>query len=1033
MKKIYLILLGAGLIFLYGNQSFGQKTDNPFSIKKKTSLKSTEIKKPTSGVVTFTSPDATNISTGNYEFKSIPFRQPLAPDNNSFTNAKYEQNGLLMFVEGSPETGANFADRESQSVINAAYSYLSSVGQSMQIKDTKNEFVSIKVWSDNIAYTHIKMQQYFEDVKVYGGQIILHGNNGLLNSFNGTYFPTPKIDNITPDIGFISSENIAMEDIALTTAISEVNSFKIEQLEYEKTVSELVIYHNDRDINSEKLCWHITVRPNFLDRWEYFVDASNGEIINKYNSTCSDGPTTANATDLNGVNRTINTYQVGSNYYMIDATKPMFNAGQSEMPGNPVGAIITLDANNSNITDLNVSQITSSGNTWNDPSSVSAHYNGSITYDYYLNTHSRNSINGNGGTIISVVNVTDDQGQSMANAFWNGQAMFYGNGGSIFYPLAGGLDVAAHEMTHGVIQNTANLEYQNEPGAINESMADIAGAMVDRSNWKIGETITPDDSPYFPTGTMRDMANPHNGGSSFSDPSYQPMHVNEKYTGTNDHGGVHMNSGIINYAYYLLAESISKNKAEKLFYRALSVYMTQTSQFIDCRLAFEQAAKDMYGNGTTEHNAVASSFFQVGIGEDSGTGGGGGSEPPGQIQVNPGQDYILSYDINPLDQNTLYISSTTGTNFKDVTTTTLKRRPSLVDNGSVGVMITQGSEMKSIAMTSPYAENGISTDFIWDNVAVSKDGMRIAAITTSIDSAIWVYDFGMGQWAKYHLYSPTFTAGVILNNVLYADALEWDYTGQYLVYDAYNKLQNNSGQDIDYWDVGFIKVWDNNNNNWGNGEIFKLFTGLAEGVSIGNPAFSKNTPYILAFDYFDNNNGDTKIMGANLETGDVNTIFDNAILGFPSYSKLDDKIVFSALNGTGGEVAGVIDLNDDKISPSSGASILISDAKWPIWYATGNRDLMDVEENEFDKNIFTNVFPNPANNHLNITLNTDNAESFEISIYNIYGQLMLEEKGTTNHNITQKTIDISKLSNGTFVVNINVDGKNFNHKVVKVD
>ncbi|MCF6342305.1 MAG: M4 family metallopeptidase [Bacteroidales bacterium] len=1028
MKKNYFLLIVAVMFFLFGNQAFTQKAENPFSVKKKATPKSNGPKVPVAKVLKITETDQGSRSAENYDYKGIPFRHTL--DNSSFINSKYEKNGLLMFVEGTPETGADFSGRNKESVVRAAYAYLKPLAQAMQIDNVDSEFTSMKVWSDEINFTHIKMQQVFKGLKVYGGQIILHGSGGFLTKFNGTYFPTPQISALNPELQMASAVDIAFADVAKTSIIAEVNSFNIEQLEYEKAVSELVIYHHDRDINSEKLAWHITLRPNFLERWEYFVDAQTGEIINKYNNTCADGPATANATDLNGVNRTINTYLSNGTYYMLNTTLPMFKPGQGEIPDNPVGAILTLNANNTN--NENITHVSSSNNSWADASSVSAHYNGSLTYNYYRNTHGRNSINGEGGTIISVVNVADQNGQSLANAYWNGKAMFYGNGGNQFYPLAGGLDVAAHEMTHGVIQNTANLEYQYEPGAINESMADISGAMVDRSNWQIGETITPDDNPNFPTGTMRDMANPHNGGSSFSDPSYQPKHTNEKYTGSQDNGGVHINSGIINYAYYLLAEDISKNKAEKLFYRALSSYMTKSSQFIDCRLAFEQAAKDIYGNNSAEHNAVANAFYSVGIGEAA-PGGGGGSGSPGEIEVNPGQDYILSYDVNPNDQNTLYISSTSGTNFIPISTTKLKRRPSLVDNGSVGVMVTEGSEMKTIEMTSPYDETVISPDVIWDNVAVSKDGMRIAAITTDIDSAIWVYDFNKAQWAKYHLYSPTFTEGVVVDNVLYADAIEWDFTGQYLVYDAYNKLQNNSGQDIDYWDVGFIKVWDNNNNNWGDGDIFKLFTGLAEGVSIGNPSFSKNTPFILAFDYFDSNDGDTKIMGANLETGDVNTIFDNAILGFPSYSKLDNKIVFSALNSTGGEVAGVIDLNDDKISPSGGASVLISDAKWPVWYATGNRDLMDVEENGFDENIFTNVFPNPANNQLNISINTENAETFEINIYNIYGQLLVEEMGTTNSSITHKVIDISKLSNGTFVVNININGRNFNHKIVKVD
>lgn len=1028
MKKKYIILLSTCLILLVGIQSKAQKTNNPFDVKQKTNLKSSDTKIPTSNLVEFTDIKANKNNSPAYEFKSIPFKIPIADKN--LKNAQYEKNGLLMFVEGSPENAAIYSSRDNESIRNAAYSYLNTVGHSMQIKDVNNEFMSMKVWEDELNITHIKMQQYFQGIKVFGGQIILHGSNGSINVFNGTYFPTPNIDDFIPSYDELSAEKIALEDVATETTIGEIKNFGIDQLNYQLAISELVIYHYDRDINSEKLAWHITLRPNFIDRWEYFVDAKTGEIINKYNNTCADGPTTASATDLNGNNRIINTYQAGSYYYLLDATKPMFNAGLSNIPDNPVGAILTLDANNTHMD--NITHVSSSNNTWNDPSSVSAHFNGNLTYDYYKNTHNRNSINGEGGTIISVVNCTNKQNQNMANAFWNGQAMFYGNGGGIFLPLAGGLDVAAHEMTHGVVQNTANLVYQNEPGAINEAMADISGAMVDRSNWTIGEEIIPSNSPYFPTGAMRDMANPHNGGTSFNDNGYQPMHVSEQYHGTDDEGGVHINSGIINHAFYLLATTISKDKAEKIFYRALANYMTQTSQFIDCRIAFEAAAKDIYGNNSTEHNAVINSFYNVGIG-DAGSGGGGGSAPPGEISVNPGQDYILSYDVNPSDPNTLYISNTEGSDFQAISQTTLKRRPSIVDNGSVGVMITESNEMRTIEMTSPFTEDALSADLIWDNVAVSKDGSRVAAITTSVDSAIYVYDFGKAQWSKFHLYSPTFTDGVIVNNVLYADALEWDYTGQYIVYDAYNELENSSGQNIDYWDVGFIKVWDNSTNNWGDGKIFKLFTGLPEGVSIGNPSLSKNTPYILAFDYFDENTNEVKIMGANIETGDANIIFEQSILGFPNYSKLDDKLVFSALSNSSVEVVGVIGLAADKISPSGNASILIDVAKWPVWYSTGNRDLMDVEGNEALSTIFTNTFPNPANNRLNVTISGDISETYEISIYNIYGQLILEDNGKTNSNFTQLALDISSISNGTYVVNINVGGRSFNHKIVKVD
>lgn len=1035
MKKFYFILLSA-IFVLTCNIAISQTTNNPFSVKQKKLDKSAVQKAPSSAVEKINPQEssANNSSTlpvdrHGYDYKSIAFVNPQALDELNFSSIKYEKNGLLMMAESKNGLGVIMNDRSRESMVNSAHEYLNNIQQAMRIDNTNEEFESLNIWTDDINHTHIKMQQYYKGVIVYGGQVILHAKSGEIYLFNGTYYPTPKISDVNAVVQSPIAEDIALADVATITSIGEMKSFGMEQLEYEMTVSELVIYHNDRDINSEKLAWHITLRPNFLETWEYFVDAKTSEVIHKFNTTCSDGPATATATDLHGVSRTINTYQVGSNYYMIDASKPMFNAGQSSFPDNPVGVILTVDANNSPVDDLSINHVTSSNNTWTEASSVSAHYNGSITYDYYLNTHGRNSINGNGGTVIAVVNVANEEGQSLANAYWTGQAMLYGNGGGVFLPLAGGLDVAAHEMTHGVIQNTANLKYEYESGAINEAIADIGGAMVDRTNWQIGEAIIPPNSPYFTSGALRDMSDPHNGGTSFGDNGYQPAHVSEKYTGSDDNGGVHSNSGIINHAYYFLAESIGKDKAEKLFYRALANYMTQTSQFIDCRIAFESAAKDLYGNGSTEHNAVSNSFYAVGIGESGTGGGGGGSGSPGQIEVNPGQDYILSYDVNPLDQNTLYISNTEGQDFVPISTTTLKRRPSLVDNGSVGVMISENSAMTSINM-STYDEAVISNEYIWDNVAVSKDGNRIAAITTSIDSAIWVYDYGKSQWAKFHLYTPTFSEDGGIDNVLYADAIEWDYTGQYLVYDAYNELQNNDGQNIDYWDVGFIRVWSNASNNWGNGDIFKLFTGLPEGVSIGNPSLSKNTPYILAFDYFDENSGDTKIMGANLETGDVETIFNNAILGFPNYSKLDNKIVFSANNSSGGAVAGVIGLGADKISPSGDASILIDVAKWPLWYATGNRNLMDVEENEIDNN-FVIIYPNPVSDVLKFSLNTQSNENYKVSVFNIMGQQIIEQEGISGTNISEQQIDVSNLKAGTYVVRISVNGNVFNRKFVK--
>lgn len=1033
MKHFYHLsagLLLAGLIFIQHGSGYAQQ--NAFSAKKKISGQASasvpgKLKPLLYKEGNYAANGSFPVNTINY--KSIPFVSPKSIHREDYSALQFAANNQLAFAESKAGSGVSFDSKAPESVTASCYSYLGRLAGAMNIAKPGEEFEVMQVWDDELGLTNIKLQQFFKGIPVYGGQVMLHGNHGMLNCFNGTYFPTPQIANLIPDITSEQAVNRVIQDVSQYSQMKELTDNERMILNYTAPVAELIIYHNRLQLNAEKLAWHITIRPNIMKRWEYFIDAATGETINKYDNTCTDGPFTAQAPDLNGISRTINTYLSGGKYYLIDASQPMFNPVQSQFPDDPVGAIWTIDANNSNSQDISLSQISSTNNQWNNPTAVSAHYNAGLTYEYFKTTHERNSINNQGGTIISIINISDDNGGGLDNAFWNGQAMFYGNGSQLFLPLAGGLDVGAHEMTHGVVMNTANLEYQYESGAINEAMADIAGAMVDRQDWQLGEDVIPSNSMYYPSGALRDMANPHNGGSSFNDQSYQPMHVNEMYNGTQDNGGVHINSGIINHAFYLLAESISKDKAEKLYYRALANYMTKSSQFIDCRLAFEQAAKDIYGAGSSEFTAVVNAFFQVGIGENS--GGGNGSAPPGELPVNPGQDYIVSYDVNDADPVNLYISSPQGTGFVPISQTETKGKPSVTDDGSVGVFISSTNAMKAILLQSPYTETEISAEYVWDNVAVSKDGMRIAAITTEIDSSIWVYDFGLAQWNRYYLYNPTFTPGIVTNNVLYADQLEWDYSGEYLIYDAYNEMQNNNGENIDYWDMGLIRVWNKSASYWGDGQIAKIFSSLPEGISVGNPSLSKNSPYVMGFDFMDNNSGAMDVMAANLETGDVGIVYEgNLVLGFPNYSKLDDKMVFSAKDMNGKEVIAEVPLNQNKIEKSGDAVVLINDAKWPVCYSTGLRDLSSVEDQP-SENIFTNVYPNPFSDEVTVVINGKQNTAFRIELYNMYGQLLYQTSGKTKDLLSKTTLPLSGLGKGSYVVKIVAGSKAASLKVVK--
>lgn len=870
------------------------------------------------------------VVNGRQMLKSARVNSPANPYKNVGIKPFNVQNvtGDKKIIIGQDSVTPIFIERKTSNLKSAValspkekcFTFLKSIQQDMHIADAVQSFNVTDIQKDELGQQHIRLSQKYHGIKVYDADFYVHLTDQR-EIMNGRYFIINRDVDTIPGVSWRNALQLVQNDLQKVSPILELTPEQHNLLHYSGPTVDTVILDNKKNFNQYSLAYVVTIRPNFRDEWIYFVDAMNGSIVHKYNNTKYDGPVTANATDLNGVSRTINTYLEKGTYYMIDIAEPMFNATTGE------GLIRTLDAQNTSASNLKYVDVTSGNNTWTKPAAVSAHYNASQTYKYFKNTFGRNSINGQGGNIISLINVTEKDGSSMENAFWNGAAIFYGNGGTYFSPLAAALDVAAHEIGHGVTGNTAALEYQGQSGAMNEAFSDIFGAMVDRSNWYIGETVT--KTSFISTGRLRDMSDPHNGNGN----GWQPKHVSEMYTGTDDNGGVHTNSGIINYAYYLYATAVTKDKAEQVFYRALTHYLTKSSQFLDLRLAVIQSAKDLYGDNTNEMNQAKTAFDAVGIYQE---------QPVDTTQtypVNPGQDYLLMENTDTNDPNTLYRSSVTATNFVGLSTTKMKRRASVVDDGSGAVFVSDDDKIRAITLGSSPAEDIISNDAFWDNAAISKDGNRLAAISTYQDTSIYVYDFNTSKWTRFMLYNPTTQEGVKSGGVLYADAIEFDHTGEYLIYDAYNSLTSNSGSSINYWDIGIIKVWDNKTQTFGDGSIAKLYGSLPDSVSIGNPTFSKNSPNIIAFDYLNERTNEYAILGLDLQTMNLGGIALNNTIGFPSYSKLDDKIAFSALDGTNQPVINEVTLDANKYSASTSPITIITQAQWPVYYATGTRVL----------------------------------------------------------------------------------------------
>lgn len=446
--------------------------------------------------------------------------------------------------------------------------------------------------TDELGMTHYEYVQTVKGEEIDGARFIVHTDkNDNIVAINGDLHPNAEKNfKGSSNAKLSDKEAIAKAwdhiDVKPSNVVSDNPSFvRKSKVSDQIEKSEKVVVEKDDN-------YYLTykVQLQFIDpypaNWQIFVDARDGSVVDAFNAV-TEGATSGYGYGVNGYYKDLNTYYSNNTYYLYDVTKPMS------------GVIETRTANNG--TSLPGSYSVDSNNAftaYSQGADVSAHYNAGVVYDYYDNTHNRNSYDNNGATIRSTVHY----GSNYNNAFWNGSQMVYGDGdGQTFDPLSGGLDIVAHEITHAVTERTAGLVYQDQSGALNESMSDVFGYFVEPEDYLMGEDVY---TPGTPGDALRSMSNPEAYG--------QPSHMDDYYYTSEDNGGVHTNSGIPNKAAYLTIQSIGKTAAEKIYYRALSLYMTPNTDFSDARASLLQATSDLYGTGST-YNSVASAWDQVGV------------------------------------------------------------------------------------------------------------------------------------------------------------------------------------------------------------------------------------------------------------------------------------------------------------------------------------------------------------------------------------------------------------------------------------
>ncbi len=242
------------------------------------------------------------------------------------------------------------------------------------------------------------------------------------------------------------------------------------------------------------------------------------------------------------------------------------------------------------------------------------------TYDFYKKVFNRNSVDDKGMQLDSSVHYR----KRYNNAVWNGQQMAYGDGdGTIFNGFTKSLDVIGHELTHGVTQYEANLVYEGQSGALNEHFSDVFGSLVKqwskkqtakKADWLIGAGLFTKNIKGVALRSMKDPGTAYNDPLIGKDP--QPAHMSNYVNTTEDEGGVHINSGIPNKAFYELAVSLGGNaweKAGRIWYITLRDRLLETTEFQECAAMTYQVAQQEFAGNADVAQAVRAAWAKVGI------------------------------------------------------------------------------------------------------------------------------------------------------------------------------------------------------------------------------------------------------------------------------------------------------------------------------------------------------------------------------------------------------------------------------------
>jgi len=796
-----------------------------------------------------------------------------------------------------------------------ALRFLGEQGRVFRLKNPGAELEPGPEEADELGHVRVVFKQRYRGVPVWPAQLAAHFDAlGRLHALAGAYVPTPELTDLTPRL---------TADDAQARAKARLPGGWAAQT----TAPELIVFS---PLEGElRLAWKFDLTVGFTHAWRLVIAADDGRVLHRA-PLVHDASVTGQGVDLTGVTRPLNVWQQGSTYYLIDTSKPSFNAAFDPVT-NPRGVITILDARNQppERLDDNVFYLTSGApNSWLVSDGVSAAFNFSRTYDYFSERHGRNSLDGQGGNISAIVRANFD------NAFWNGSLsiMVFGN----VKPYAASLDVVAHELAHGVTEKSANLIYQNQSGALNEAFSDIFGEMVEarvrgQNDWRLGsELATP----------LRDMKNPgvFQWAAGRSYPSRFGQFVALPNTPDGDNGGVHINSSIINHGFYLLAEglpgAIGLGDAERIFYRALTRYLQSQSQFIDARLAAILSAEELFGADSSQARMTAEAFDAIEIGAAPAT------PDPTPVPVVAGEDSNLHvYEIAGLFGSTydLYrreISLGDGSDGRRFARNVKLTRPAVSGDGELAVLVAPNHNLCIAETDDPSSLECLDLAGLVHSVALSPDGHWIALVPRDPLSGeplgqIEIIDLIGDDHKTFQLVAPT-TGNVTVDQILYADALTFTTDSKELVYDALSRVRFATGGAVTRWSICSLNIAHGTTT---------IITPPIEGINTGNPVLGRAGTRYLAFDAQAEADGSNFIVVADLFTGAVELVAASGTsIAYPAFTGDESAVVFAAPDGNvfgSGHSLFRQRLTDDRLGVIGSPTVYQSDARLGIIYRRG--------------------------------------------------------------------------------------------------